>query len=148
MTLPRERSALQLHTPSSNRMRDVLDRLLANIVIGEREFVSDMVVNCARYANAARLGEALQPSGDIHPIPINLFALHHHVAQVDADAKMNPALRRQIRILRLQRSLDLNGAVDSLNYTGKLGQNTVASGADEAAMVPFDKTIDDFAVRG
>src|SRR5215471_14945945 len=100
-------------------MRDVLDGLLAYVFIEKREFVLDLVVDCARNADAARLGETFQPRSDIDPVAVNLFALDHHIAEIDADAKLHPARWRHLSVLGLECSLDRHGAMNCVDYAGE-----------------------------
>ena len=72
-------------------------------------------------------GQTLQPRGNVHPVPIDPLALDHHVAQVDADAKLHPALRQANRRFRsLNVLLDLDGALHGIHDAGKLGQQVIA----------------------
>jgi hypothetical protein len=74
------------HPPHVHRTRDVLDCLLAAVLVTQRKLVLYLFVDCARDANAAGVGETLQPRRDIDTITIDLLALDHHVAEVNADA--------------------------------------------------------------
>jgi hypothetical protein len=84
-------------------------------------------VDAARYANAARVGETLQPRRDVDAVAINLLAVDDYVAEVDADAKLHPALG-QARVLSLERSLDPDCALDGVHHAGKLRENAVGRG--------------------
>ena len=95
-------------------------------------------MNCARNADAAGVGETLQPRRDVDPITVDLIALDHHVAEVDADAKLHPALLRQLSVLGLERGLNIHRAIHRLDHAGELGQNAIASGVYEAAVVLLD----------
>src|SRR5689334_6852633 len=71
----------------TNRLRDVLERLLAESLEPQAGMLANLVVDASRDAYAARLGDALDPRGDVHAIAQQIRAVHDHVAQVDADAK-------------------------------------------------------------
>ena len=60
-------------------------------------------------------------------VTVDLIALDHHVAEVDADAKLHPALRRQLRILGLERGLNIDRTIHRLDHAGELGQNAIAA---------------------
>src|SRR5690242_11894305 len=62
---------------------DVLDRLCAEILVCEREFVLDLCVDGIRDADAARVREALEAGGDIDAVAVDLLAVDHHVAEVE-----------------------------------------------------------------
>ena len=53
---------------------------------GEVELAVEVVVGRARDHHPARLGELLQPGGDVHPVAVEVaVGLADHVAEVDAD---------------------------------------------------------------
>src|SRR5258708_34763435 len=62
---------VQQHSPNVHRTRDVLDRLLAAVLVTQRELVSYLFVDGARDANAARVGETLQPRRDVDPVTVD-----------------------------------------------------------------------------
>src|SRR5262249_33536763 len=103
-------------------------------------------MNHVRNADAGRLSETLQPRGDIDALAINLIALDHHIAEIDADAELHPPLQRQFRILVPQRALNRNGAINRLDHTSEFGQNTIAGRVDQASAMVLDKAIYDFAI--
>src|ERR1700730_19349875 len=72
--------------------RDVLDALLAQIVERIGQLVADLIAPGPRNADAARLGEPLEPRGDIHAVAKDVTALGDHVAEINADAKADAPL--------------------------------------------------------
>src|SRR5439155_10471806 len=66
---------------------DVLDDVLAERLVRERELVLDLVVDGPGDRDAPRLGEAFDARRHGHAVTVDPFALHDHVAEVDADAK-------------------------------------------------------------
>src|SRR6266852_1446279 len=99
-----------------------------------------------RDADTAGFGEALEAGGDVDAVAVDLLAVDHHVAEVHADAKLHPALGWQIRVLGLERGLDLHGAFDRIHDAGELGKYAVAGGIDEASMMLLDERIDQLAM--
>jgi hypothetical protein len=134
----RRRAPFRQHPKHTYRLGDVLDLLLAQILVAQRELVLDMFMNGARDADAAGVGEALQPRRDVDPITVDLIALDNHVAEVDADPELHPALRWQLRVLSFERGLNIHRAIHRLDHAGELGQNAVAGRVYEAAVVPLD----------
>jgi len=63
------------HPIDLNRFRNILDRLLPQMLVFQLHFVLDMFVNSSRNAYAATVSQAFQASGDIHPIPVNAVLL-------------------------------------------------------------------------
>src|SRR6266852_9875002 len=95
-----------------------------------------------RDADTAGFGEALEAGGDVDAVAVDLLAIDHHVAEVDADAKFHPALGWQIRVLSLERGLDLDGALDRIHDAGKFSQNAVTCGINESSAMLLDQRID------
>jgi hypothetical protein len=58
---------------------------------------------------------------DVNPLTINLIALDHDVAEVDADPELHPAVRRQLRVLSLERRLNIHSAIHRFDHAGELG---------------------------
>src|SRR6266849_7021796 len=89
----------------SHRLRDVLDRLLAEVLVAQREPVPKVLADGARDADAAWFGKALEACGAVDAVTVDLLTFFHHVAEVDADAEFHPALGLPCRVFRLQRAL-------------------------------------------
>jgi hypothetical protein len=74
-------------TEDADRLRDVLHALLAEILEAVGELAPDMVVDAARDADAAGLGQPLETHGNIDAVAEDVAVLHHDIADIDADAK-------------------------------------------------------------
>ena len=107
---------------------DVLHRLLAETVEADGQLVVHLVVDGAGDDDATGLGKFLQPRRDVDPVAIDVGALHHHVAQVDADAKPHAMRLGRVRILVGNFLLDLDRALHGLDDAGELGDHGVAPG--------------------
>src|SRR6266851_4648445 len=97
-------------------------------------------------ADAAGVSETLEAGGDVDAVAVDLLAVDHHVAEVDANAELHPALGRDIRVLSLERGLDLDGALDCIHDAGELGEYTIACGIDEASVMLRNERIDQLAM--
>ena len=85
---------LEPHPKDVDRAGDVLDALLAEILEGDVvEPVADLVAHRAGDADAARLGKHLEARRDIDAIAENVVLLDDHVAEIDADAELDPPRR-------------------------------------------------------
>ena len=62
-------------TKDADRLRDVLDAPLTEILEAVSEPAPDVVVDTARDANPARLGKAFDPSSDVDTIAENIAVL-------------------------------------------------------------------------
>ena len=67
------------------------------------------------------------------------------VANIDADAEFDAAVRRHIAVPLGHLALDFDGAAHCVDDAGEFGQQTVASGLDDAATVLADPGIDELA---
>jgi hypothetical protein len=70
--------------------------------------------------------------------------LNDHVAEVDADAELDPLLCRSIRVALGHTALDLCSAPDSINHARELGKETVARVLDNPSSTFRDFWIDEF----
>jgi len=75
--------------------REILQRLLTEILEGEVEAARGVFLNARRDADTAGLGKAFEPRGDINAIAKYVAVLDDDVALVDADAELDAAIRRQ-----------------------------------------------------
>ena len=57
-----------LHCVSANRLDDILDAVTSKRAVTEFELILDLIVNGLRNTNRARLGECLEPGGDVDAI--------------------------------------------------------------------------------
>src|SRR5713101_8753401 len=99
-------------------------------------------------ADPARFGETLEARGDVDAVAVDLLAIHHHVAEVDADAELHPALRRQLLVFGLERGLDLDRALDRIHDAGELSKNAVTCGINEPSVMLRYQRIDQLAMGG
>ena len=72
------------------------------------------------------VGQRFQAGGDVDAVAEDVAVLDHDVADIDADAKPQAVLVRQVLVCRGQRVLDLHRAVDGFDDAGELRQHAVA----------------------
>src|SRR5216683_1798165 len=89
---PRIRAGFGQNAEYAHRPGNVFHFLLAGIVVAQRELVSYLLIDSTGYADAAGVGETFEASSDVNAVTVDLLAIHHHVAEVHADAKLHPAL--------------------------------------------------------
>src|SRR6516225_2389295 len=87
-------SPVHEHTQNPNRFGNVFYMLLSKVLVTQRRLGSYLPMNHVRNADAARSREALQPGRDVDTVAINLCAVDDHVPEVDANAKLHPAVGR------------------------------------------------------
>ena len=106
------------------------------------------LVHRARHADAARLRQGLEARGGVHAIPEQIAALHHDVAGVHADAKLQSAIRGIARARLCQPLLRLDRALHGIHRARELGQHAIAGGVDDAAAVLGDDAVHDLPPLG
>src|SRR6266851_5865848 len=134
------------HPEHPHRLGDILDRLLAEVLVAQRELVTEVFVDGAGDADTAGFGETFQARRHIDPVAVDLFAVDHHVAEVDPDTKLHPLVGRQVGILGPERGLDYGGALHRVHHAGELCYYAIAGGINEAPAVMLEQAVDQLAV--
>ena len=119
--------------------------MTAEWTVSEIKLVSDLVVNWLRYADGARLGEALEARGDVDAIAEDIVTVDDDVAEIDADPQLEPAFRRDRIIDSTRRSLHLDGAAQRIDYARKIRQQAVARRAYDPPAMFRDQRVDSAA---
>ena len=125
--------------------RDVLHRLFAQVGEGERKLVANLLVGTARDAQTARLAQGLEPRRDVYAVAEYVVAIDDDVADIDADAENDPPIPWHCLVSADHAALDADGAADRVDYAGELDQHPVARCLHDAAVMPGDGWIDQFA---
>ena len=94
----RRGSAIEAHAVGSHRLVYVFDPLLAEAVETDRELVLHMIIGAAGDDDAAGIGKALQPIGDVHAVAVHVVPLGNHVAEIDADAEPEQLVRGNVGV--------------------------------------------------
>src|SRR5262249_55446592 len=85
---------------------------------------------------------------DIDHISVAALAFHHHIAQIDANAELHAAVRRQLGVPDFQLALDGHGTLHGLDHTGKLRQQIIPRGVHDAPPVLLDERGHELPVGG
>src|SRR5262245_65403961 len=90
---------LGAHSVDADRLRNVLDLLLAEKIEPVGKLAFDGVVDSGGDADAAALGECLHARGDVDAIPIDRTVdLLDNVAQVDPNAELHAPFRFEFNV--------------------------------------------------
>ena len=123
--------------------------LVAEIVKGDVvEPVADLIAHRAGDADAAGLGEHLETRRDVDAIAEDVVLLDDDVAQIDADAELDPPRRRHIGIAPRHPPLHFGRARHRINDAVEFHQHAVAGGLDDAAAVLGNRGIDELEPVG
>src|SRR5262249_55041271 len=82
----------QVDTVNTNRPRDILDRLLAQIVELETQLVLHLVMNDTGHHDPTWVCQCLEARRNVDAISINIVAINDNVTDVDADTELNAFL--------------------------------------------------------
>jgi len=99
-------------------------------------------MHARRDADPARFGQAFQSGGNVDTVAKDVAVLDDDVALVDADAEFDPASGRQQRVAFRQSRLHFSRTADRIDDAGKLDQQAVTGGLDDAAFMARDLRVD------
>ena len=126
-----------------DRHRKVLDLLLADVDELDRELVGDLLVDGARHAQSARLGDAAEAARDVDAVAQQVAVALHHVADGDSDPEAHLPARRIGEVAGAQALLHVDRAAHRLDGARKLGQHGVAGGIENPAREARDEILED-----
>jgi hypothetical protein len=137
----------RFHPVDPHRTGDVFDLLLAQILKGKGQPVADVVMNRIGDEHPAGIGERFDAGGDVDAVAIEVVALDNHVAEIDADAQFDAALRRDTGVPLRHRLLHFNRAAHRIDHARKFHQQAIAGGLDDAARMLGDLRIEKVAAQ-
>ena len=132
--------------PDMHGSADVLHCLLALVGKREGQLVAHMLVDRAGDGEPAGLGQRLEPRRDVDAVAVDVAALDDDVAEIEADAEVEPAVARDLGIACRHGALNLRGAGHGGDRARELGENAVAGGLDYAAVMGGDLGLQHLAV--
>ena len=122
-----------------DRLGDVLELCRAEIGDGEIEPPLHLAIGVLGQTDRARLGDALQPRGDIDAVAHQIaVALLDDVAEMNADAKLDAALGRQAGVAFDHAVLHFDRAAHGVDDAAELDQAAVAGALDDASVMRGD----------
>jgi hypothetical protein len=95
----------------------------------------------------AGIGQRFDPCGDVDAVAIEVVALNDHIAEIDADAQFDAAVRRRVRFPLGHRLLHFSCAAYRVDDAREFDEQTVTGGLDDAAPVLGDRRIEDLAAQ-
>jgi len=115
--------------------------LIAHVAEREVELAGGVLLNTRGDADAAGFGEAFQARGDIDPVAEDVAILDDDVALVNPYAEVDAALRRERGVSLRHLRLNFADAAQRIDSAGEPGQQPVAGGLDDAAVIGGDRRI-------
>jgi hypothetical protein len=127
---------------------NVLELGRAEIVDSEIEPPPDLPIGLLGKTDCAGLGDSLQSRGDVDAVTHQIaVAFPDHVAQMDADAKLDAALGRHAGVALGHAVLNFDGAAHRLDHAAKFDERAVAGALDDASAMRGDGGIDQIAAQ-
>jgi len=143
------RGDADLQRIDADRFFDVLELRRPKICDRHVEPAADLAVGVLGQADRARLGNTLEPRGNIDAVAHEVaVALLGDVAQMNADAKFDAFVERDPRIALDHGVLHFECAAHRVDDVAKLDDAAIAGALDDAAMMHGDCGIDQIAAHG
>src|ERR671934_43463 len=96
-------------------------------------------------ADPTWLRQSLQTRSDIDAVAVNILVVDDDVTDVETDAKLDTPFRRDLDVALGDLPLDVDRAAYRIDDAGKLDQDAIARGLDDAPAMLRDFWIDDRA---
>src|ERR1700730_5251042 len=125
----------------------ILDLLVAPVVEGKIELVAYLVSHHAADADPARRRQSFKPGGDIDAVAVDILPIIHDVAEIDADAELDPLIRRHLGVAQGHLALCVDRAAYRVDDTGEFDQEAIAGNSDNTTAVLLDHRIDNLAAQ-
>src|SRR5215472_4760962 len=103
-----------------NRAGEVFQALLAYIGEGAIQSTLDLVVHYARDADPTRLGNTLQPRGNVDAVAVYVALFDDHITRIDTAAKLDALILEDGVVLRRHLPLYRDGAGARFDDTREL----------------------------
>src|SRR5262249_39964183 len=97
------------------------------------------------HEDAAWLGQGLDPGCNIDAIAIEIIALDHDIAEIDSDAKHDPAILREIRVCGRHCFLKLERTFHGMDGAGELDNRAIADEFHDPAAIALNDRLQDLA---
>ena len=142
MAAATSRTPVDPHWPGN-----VLEQLLAEILKDKGQAVAHLVMDRIGDEHPAGISQGFDPGGDVDAVAIEVVALDDHVAEIDADAQFDAAVRFDPGVPLGHRLLHFDRAAHRIDDARKFHQQAVPGGLDDAAVVLGDLRIEKLAAQ-
>ena len=132
----------------ADRLRDILEPLLPEVLEAEIEAVLHVTEDAAGNADGAWLRERLQSRRHVHAVAKDVGAVHDDLVEVDAHTELDPSVAGHLAVALAHASLNRDGAVDRRDHAQEFDQRAIAARAHEAAAMLGDLGVDEFLTMG
>jgi hypothetical protein len=101
----------------------------------------DLLDDVVGHADVARIGDAFETGGHVHAVPENVAAIEDYVADIDADAKVDPRFLRNLGVSLGHASLDIHRTTHRVHGAAEFGQQPISRVLDDTPTVLCDFRI-------
>ena len=109
--------------------------LFAQVLEPGLDLAAGLAHHVFRDADAAGIGQSFQSGCHVDAVAIEIVALDHYVAKIDADAQFKTVVRCHPGISVLQRRLNLDGTGYSIDDAAEFDKRAVAHQFDDTSVV-------------
>src|SRR4029077_17967689 len=102
--------AIEADAIDLDRFGDILEPLLAQVLHREIDLPACLIIRGPRQTDAARLSDAFEAGGHVHPIPKQIVTLCNDIAEIDANPEQNALLDRPLGVSPSHSALDRDRA--------------------------------------
>ena len=130
------------------RPLDVLELRRAEVGNQQVEPAAHLPIGVLGEADGSRPGNPFEARGDVDAVAHQVaVALLDDVAQMNADAEFDAALRRQAGVALDHAVLHLDGAAHGVDHAAELDENAVPGALDDAPVMQSDGRVDEVAAQ-
>ena len=142
------RALAKLNAVNLHRSRNILKLLVTCVLETDVDLALHVLLHAAGDADATGLSKSLKTCCYVDAVPKNVAVVDDDVADIDADAELDPAIFGNGGVSLGHGALDFHGAAHCIDRTCKLDQRAIACSLDNAAAMFGNLGIDEFASDG
>jgi len=116
--------------------------------IAQGQLVLDAIIDGSRNADSPSLSKSFHSGRDIYAISVYTAFLLDHISKVNPDAKMHPAVFRQLGVPDTEFLLNFHCTTHRIHYTVKFSQKVIPGRVHYPAPVFLNKVEHQFPVCG
>ena len=108
----------------------------------------DLPIGVFRQTDPARLANPFEPRRDVHAVAHEVaVALFDHVAEMNADAKLDAPFRRHAGVALDHAVLHFDRAAHGVDHAAELDDRPIAGALDDTAMMGGDSGVEEIAAE-
>ena len=109
----------------------------------DRQTGADLIAHRPRQADPTGFGQRLETGGDVDAVAVKVGPFDNDIPDVDANAEPHLFFGRAVGVLAGERLLHRDCAFDRIGGAGKMGDDAVACGVEDTAVVNRNEFVED-----